>query len=203
MFLAVFDFDNTMIDHRMDINICVQPLLYPDGNLTPELKNILREYGWDSFVREIFRTLYLQGVSKEEILERFRALKLVNGMKELFAEIKSLGGDIIVISDGFNVNIQETLDHHGVSVDAIFANPSRFSDDGELIIDSPETNSWWKGSCELSGRSMCKGDIMEQYIRDRKLRLYHIRRRWIQRFMRRTKIKIRRFGLSEIRFCSL
>ncbi len=95
-------------------------------------------------------------------------------MKELLLWTKEVGGDIIVVTDSFDVNVREVLDFNGVGegvVDAVFARESRFTEEGELVIEDSESsgnNNERKRRCSISNRLVCKGQALLSYLEEKR-----------------------------------
>ena len=93
------------------------------------------------------------GVTRSEIEECLRNIKVVDGMDSLFEFVTANGGEIVVISASFAANVECGLEGAGLlrHVSAIYTNPSAFSPaTGELVVC--QTNSNDAKPCSISGR---------------------------------------------------
>ena len=157
--LCAFDFDETIIDENSDKYILK---LIPQGKSLPE--NVIHLHsrsGWIEYMSKIFVYLQNIGITKHHILSCLEEIPFVNGLKDLFVNIKNLGGDIIIISDSNSVFINHILKHHNLDnmVSAVFTNKSYF--EGDLLkICGYHEQDW----CSLSTSNLCKGHILKDFI---------------------------------------
>lgn len=87
-----------------------------------------REKGWDAFVPAVFDELHRLDVSPDAILAALGAQKLVDGMAQVLTDVSDAGGEIIIISDSFELNVQQVLVAHQLdaTVQRIYANEAEF-----------------------------------------------------------------------------
>ena len=92
-------------------------------------------------------------------------LELTPNMQDLLEKsVKEMSATIIIISDSNTEFINhilkvKKLDH---LVDRVFTNPAMWNEE-ELLIIEPYHH---QESCKLSSRNLCKGQIMEDYLKD-------------------------------------
>ena len=161
--LLVFDFDHTVIDDNVDTSVCK---LAPGGDIPDAVRSLYSDDGWIEFMGAVFRYLHEHGVSAETIQKHVETLPLSPGMQELFDHIRKVGQyDTIIISDANNVFINCFLEHRRLDslVSQVFTNPAEYSPDGCLMIENYHTQDW----CPLSTVNLCKGHILQEYIRRR------------------------------------
>lgn len=79
--------------------------------------------------------------------------------------LEKQSADIIIISDSNSVFISELLDRAGLHkcIKKVFTNPAHFDEAGKLMVQ-PFTH---QTECRLSRPNMCKGKILEDYIKSR------------------------------------
>lgn len=72
---------------------------------------------------------------------------------------------MIIISDANNLFIKHWLKEHNVlnHVHSILSNPAHFDNNGQLNIEMYHLQNW----CKLSTKNLCKGSILEDYIKKR------------------------------------
>merc|ERR1712080_417342 len=90
-------------------------------------------------------------------------LEFTPNMKVLLEHaVSRLGATIIIISDSNSVFISHILSVQGLTslVDTVFTNPARWTESGLLEI-SPYHH---QETCTLSTKTLCKGQILEEYI---------------------------------------
>ena len=161
--LLVFDFDHTVIDDNVDTSVCK---LAPGGDIPDTVRSLYSDDGWIEFMGAVFRHLHQHGVSAEKIKKHVETLPLSPGMQELFDYIRTIGQyDTIIISDANSVFIKSFLEHQNLDslVSQVFTNPAEYNSDGCLMIENYHTQDW----CPLSTVNLCKGHILQDYIRCR------------------------------------
>lgn len=160
--LVAFDFDHTIIEANSDIVI---RKLIPNNEIPDDIKHLYRSDGWTTYMQEIFKILHRIGISKEKVIQTCHTFEETNGMINLITELKkTLGADIIIISDSNSVFIEEWLKYHNLSrhIDRVYTNPAKFNEEGLLTIQKYHKQDW----CKLSTKNLCKGYILESYIKE-------------------------------------
>ena len=105
--LAVFDFDQTLLEHNSDVAI---QTLAPGGKLPSEVHAVARSKGWTAFVNECLAYFHKNGVQKDDILNFIHGMPYVEGAINMIKKLKNdLNADIIIISDANSIYIQESL----------------------------------------------------------------------------------------------
>lgn len=165
-FLLALDFDNTIVQHRSDRRVNVQPL-FPGSEIPRHLEETRKSLGWDAFLKGCFKELAAIRATREDIAGCFGDVDLVTHMAELIELAERCGGETIVITDSHTANVEAALVAKGLrqKVSRIFANRSWFDEDsGELRFEDDGDNN----RCEISRRAICKGDCLESYLRERR-----------------------------------
>ena len=91
-------------------------------------------------------------------------LQFTPNMQRLLEEaVDSLNATIIIISDSNSEFINHILKERGLSgrVDKVFTNPANWSEEGKLKILPYHHQE----TCKLSTENLCKGQILEDYIK--------------------------------------
>ena len=164
-FLAVFDFDQTLLEQNSDVEI--QKLAPNNGQIPQEIRQIARNEGWTAFVNACLDYLHANDISPDAIIKFIRGMEYVNGAVHLIKTLKNdMKADIIIISDANSVYIEESLDEQGIrdAFSEIFTNPANFTEDGKLVV-TPFSN---QNFCDLSERNLCKGQVLKDYIKEKK-----------------------------------
>ena len=160
--LLVFDFDHTLIDNNCDTYIYK---LAPGGKIPDRLKALYRKDGWTQYMAEIFKYLYENGITKEDLFQCLSEIQLTNGMKDLLNDIPKEKNECIIISDANSVFIDHILYNLGLQhhFKKVFTNPAKFNEEGCLTIEMYHHQNW----CTLSTKNLCKGHILANYIKSR------------------------------------
>jgi len=163
--LLIFDFDHTITDKNTDVEV---QKLAPGGNIpqSSELRGLYSSQGWTQFMGAVFELLHQNNVTQVDILALMSSLEFTDGMETLLKKaVEDLSATIIIVSDSNSIFIQHILEVKNLSdlVDKVFTNPAWW-DNGKLCI----TPFHDQDSCQLSTRNLCKGQIVEDYLRDSK-----------------------------------
>nr|XP_023029762.1 pyridoxal phosphate phosphatase PHOSPHO2-like isoform X1 [Leptinotarsa decemlineata] len=163
--LAVFDFDHTIIHENSDV--AVMNLIDPK-KIPKEIKLLHRSDGWTAFMQGVFETLHKHKIKEENIRKLVETLQEVKGMRELIKELhENLNYDVIIISDSNSYFINTWLDANDMKkyITGVFTNPAHFEND-LLKISMYHLQE----SCKLSTRNLCKGQIMEEFLKEQQER---------------------------------
>jgi len=160
--LLAFDFDHTIIDDNSDTYVIN---LAPNKEIPNEIKNMYSEKGWTHYMRGIFGYLHEHNVTPQQILECMSEIKFSPGMMELLRNLDQTKTEVIIISDSNSVFIEHILDVNGIrdTVSKVFTNPAQFNNHGRLELQMYH----FQESCSLSTVNLCKGDILETFIKER------------------------------------
>ncbi|KAF2905882.1 hypothetical protein ILUMI_00294 [Ignelater luminosus] len=156
--LAAFDFDKTITLENTD---------HVAQDLVP--KHITPKYirnGWTAYMRNIFEILHKEGIDKSIITKAIIDIPPICGMPELIKDLsENLNYDVIIISDSNSYFINVWLKEHKLlnNIKKVFTNPAEFSN-GLLKIEMYHLQDW----CNLSEKNLCKGQILEDYIKAQK-----------------------------------
>ncbi|ESP04317.1 hypothetical protein LOTGIDRAFT_136443 [Lottia gigantea] len=161
--LLAFDFDHTIIDDNSDIHIIN---LAPNGKLPQAIKDQYDDDGWTEYMGTIFEYLHENGVQEENIKQNMAEIKLTEGMEKLLDLAKGDKYDSIIISDSNSHFIECILENFKLSsvFSKVFTNPASFDDKGCLKIKFYHKQDY----CSLSTINLCKGRILQDFIKDRK-----------------------------------
>ena len=160
--LVAFDFDHTLIDNNSDTYI---NKLAPGHKIPEDVKSLYRKDGWTLYMREVFKFLHSNGISKDDILTCLEEIKLTDGMRDLLMGVPRGSTEFIIISDSNSLFIDHILRHLGLRdlFQGIFTNPAKFDESGCLGIQMYHLQDW----CSLSTKNLCKGTILANYIKSR------------------------------------
>lgn len=162
-FLAVFDYDHTIVQENTDI--VVRDLI--DSSVIPnEVKQLYRSSGWINYMQAIFDLLHKHGKTKDQIHEAIRSIPETPGMKQCMKKLTDNAFEVIVISDSNSVFIDTWNRDHRIAdyISTIFTNPARFDANGHLCLQPYHHQEY----CSISSENLCKGQIMEDFIAERK-----------------------------------
>ncbi|XP_043272960.1 pyridoxal phosphate phosphatase PHOSPHO2-like [Venturia canescens] len=160
--LVAFDFDHTVVNGNTDT--VIRNLLKDEEALT-NLEKTYHNECWTVYMRQIFECLHKSGVTKKDIENAISTIQPVDGFPSLMEKLHSQNVEIIIISDSNTFFIKHWLEHQKLNqtVKEVFSNPASFDDTGLLMIDMYHMQDW----CKLSEINMCKGHILEDYIKRR------------------------------------
>ncbi|XP_066994830.2 pyridoxal phosphate phosphatase PHOSPHO2 [Anabrus simplex] len=160
--LVAFDFDHTIINKNSDL---VVRDLIPSEKIPTEVKELYRSDGWTLYMQKIFDLLHSNGVTRDQIQSSVKSIPVTPGFDKLLSLLKQETSDVIIISDSNSQFISDWLVDHSLdnTVSQIFTNPAHYDSDGCLKIEMYHTQDW----CELSSKNLCKGYILESYIKEK------------------------------------
>lgn len=159
--LAVFDFDHTIIDDNSDTAVMK---LVDKSKFPPEHKELHKVDGWTAFMQGVFDVLHQNNVMEADIAKLIKNIPAVKGLKELILELHdNMDFDVIIISDSNTYFINLWLKENDLAskILKVFSNPAKFNEKGLLTIKMYHVQD----SCKLSTRNMCKGMIMDDFIK--------------------------------------
>jgi len=158
--LLALDFDNTVVNTNTDME--VQTLA--GRPLPEEIRKMFSDQCWTDFMQAVFVFLHENGVKSSDIRHRMESVRFAEGMQELMRAAGSLDHvETIIISDANTFFIETILDHNQLKIRKIFSNPAEFDTDGCLRIRYFHEQNW----CQLSEKNMCKGQILDEYVKSR------------------------------------
>lgn len=161
--LVAFDFDHTICDGNTDV---VARKLLPEERIPKDVKDLYKSSGWIAYMDRIFGLLHENSIDAQQIENAIVNIPPVPGMDTLLYTLFALGHEIVIISDSNSIFIDcwlksKYLDH---IVTRIFTNPARYNSDGRMQVDRYHTQH----SCELSSVNLCKGQVLMDYVRERR-----------------------------------
>ncbi|KAK0084118.1 hypothetical protein PV325_007608 [Microctonus aethiopoides] len=161
--LMCFDFDQTIVQENTDVVAC--NLLPKDQIEATKVLYSNCNRSWTIYMRKIFELLHSCGINREAIENNINSTPATSGFEELLKNLHSHNCEIIIISDANSIFIEGWLNHHKLNhtVTKIFTNPSWFDDKGLLNIKEYHYQDW----CQLSEQNLCKGYVLENYIKER------------------------------------
>ncbi|XP_049776802.1 pyridoxal phosphate phosphatase PHOSPHO2-like [Schistocerca cancellata] len=160
--LVAFDFDHTIADQNTDI--VVRDLL-PREKITDDVTKLYRSDGWTAYMQKIFFLLHENGIKPEAIEEAVEKIPVTAGVDKLLKFLHQTNNEVIIISDSNSVFIRKWLEATclNYTVRKVFTNPAHYDDNGCLRIQMYHIQDW----CELSTKNLCKGHILEEYLKER------------------------------------
>ncbi|CAL7944677.1 unnamed protein product [Xylocopa violacea] len=160
--LIAFDFDHTIANDNTDI---VARKLLPKEKLPDSVKDLYRSNGWITYMGKIFELLHSNSIDIKQVKNAIANIPIVPGIDTLLKELHSRGCEIIIISDSNTLFINEWLKSKNLTyaIAEIFTNPAQIDDTGLIKLDMYHVQN----SCKLSTVNLCKGQILEDYIKKR------------------------------------
>ncbi|XP_015509536.2 pyridoxal phosphate phosphatase PHOSPHO2 [Neodiprion lecontei] len=159
--LVAFDFDHTIVNDNTDI---VVRKLLPEQKLPESVRGMYRSDGWTAYMQRIFELLHANCINQTQINAAIDNIPAVNGMEDLLERLHKSNCDIIIISDSNSIFIERWLKNKKLShtISRVFTNPAKYDDNGLLKIEMYHLQDW----CELSTKNLCKGHILQNYIKE-------------------------------------
>ncbi|KAI9358627.1 putative phosphatase-domain-containing protein [Zopfochytrium polystomum] len=153
--LVALDFDYTVVDSDSDHWVL--------ETLAPRMKEMIRELTktmqWTDLVDHCLGKLHEEDhVTRQQLVDTLATIPFSPAMLEVFQLVKSVGGDIIIISDANTFFIEEILKAKNARqyVSEIVTNPCAFDDAGRLRVRRRVTSP--PHGCDLlCAVNLCKG----------------------------------------------
>ncbi|XP_076348688.1 pyridoxal phosphate phosphatase PHOSPHO2-like isoform X3 [Tachypleus tridentatus] len=161
--LVALDFDHTIIDANSDTYIAK---LAPGGMIPEEIEALHKPDGWTKYMQQVFLFLYQNEVQPQNVLDCLSEISFTPGMRELLLLLSSSNRfEIIIISDSNSMFIDHILKVGQVAhtVSEVFTNPAYFDQSGRLHVKEFHVQD----RCTLSSKNLCKGEILQLYIKKR------------------------------------
>ena len=168
-YLAIFDFDYTVVDDNTDTcywNLikkeCKQPLIQQFNN---------EELTWHQLLNKLMPLL-----SWNDIIHEIQSIELTPGMRSLFDYLKQTDSLICIVSDSNTEFINKILEKQGLTdyVTEIHTNGIKLPKEGSQKVSNPEVityekafeSSCGKRDCDNSCNKnhMCKGSVVQQLV---------------------------------------
>lgn len=154
--LAVFDFDDTIVNRNSDIVAC--------DKISPEsLKPDSTTYhnNWTGYMQKVFDTLKSIGVSAQQVLNAVSLILPVEGIPKLIRLLNKNNVEIIIVSDSNSLFIRCWLEKNELSdmISCVYTNPAKI--DGDLIKIEPYG---MQTTCNRCTKNMCKNAIVKEHI---------------------------------------
>ncbi|XP_017775435.1 PREDICTED: probable phosphatase phospho2 [Nicrophorus vespilloides] len=161
--LAAFDFDHTIVEGNSDI--VVRDLISKES-IPDSVRKLYKNDGWTAYMQGIFELLHLQGHKESVIAKVVGEIPATKGISELIHKLKEENYDVIIISDANSFLINTWLEHNNLKdcIHKVFTNPAKFVN-GLLKIEMYHLQQ----DCKLSTKNLCKGKILEDFIKGREL----------------------------------
>ncbi|XP_076625500.1 pyridoxal phosphate phosphatase PHOSPHO2 [Colletes latitarsis] len=161
--LVAFDFDHTITNDNTDV---VARKLLPQEKLTDSVKELCRSSGWIAYMAKIFELLHSNYIDIKQIERAIVNIPPVPGIEKLLRELHSNGYEIIIISDSNTLFISDWLKSKKLDhiIAQVFTNPAKLDDNGVIRLDMYHVQDF----CKLSTVNLCKGQILESYIKKRR-----------------------------------
>lgn len=154
--LAIFDFDQTIINDNSDI--VARNIIHP-FNLIPNSKNFQNR--WTQYMQQVFDTMKNINISTEQIMDAISLISPVKGMPELLRALHENNIDIIVASDSNSLFIHNWFKHNKLSgvLSCVYTNLANI-EDGRITIKPYASQTL----CDRCPMNMCKGTIIKEHI---------------------------------------
>nr|CAD7586338.1 unnamed protein product [Timema genevievae] len=161
--LALFDFDHTLV--HGDTTTILEGILQEGEDVSD--KKIIHSLSKDAvkMMNDQYCDLHSKGVKHEQLREKLSEIRITECMEDLVKFLKNYNTEIVILSDLNTILINDWLRIWNLEpyIDKVISNPSTISNDGCLLVQPFRDQN----HCTLSYKSLCKGDEMEDYIKER------------------------------------
>jgi pyridoxal phosphate phosphatase PHOSPHO2 len=159
--LAVFDFDNTIID--LNVYFLVDDLL--KQNIPDNLNEIHDKYGWIERMNSLFES---NSLNKEKINNILNKILIDAKMKKFLKILHDNGYETIIVSDNNSYFINYILEHNNVReyVKKMYTNEGYFSENGSFqLIGLNEViyGENYRFDCNI-GLNKCEHNICKRLV---------------------------------------
>lgn len=183
--LAAFDFDHTVIDVNSDIyidRILIEKSSSSsneDNNTSKTTTKRLRYPSeidahrvWTHRMDAVFAYMHANGVTRDELTTCVRSIRIESSMCETIRRLKSLGFELIVVSDANSVFIDEILRANELAecFTRVYTNQAQFDESGRLRVRPFEDDFGaivGREGCacpNVCSANMCKGSILKFHL---------------------------------------
>ncbi|KAJ3318782.1 hypothetical protein HDV06_007033 [Boothiomyces sp. JEL0866] len=161
-YLAVFDFDFTVIDEDSDRYI-VQSLSQP---LYESMKDLQKKMQFTELCDKMVGELFDLGFKPEDLKKTLRTIPFNPAMYDIMKLLHERNADIIVISDANTIYIDEISDQYKIKqfISHVITNPAQFDSNGKLSIRKRSEKHDCLNGCAVN---ICKGIELLEYIKSK------------------------------------
>lgn len=169
--LIAFDFDHTICEDNTDV---VARKLLPEEKIPEDVKSLYQSSGWIAYMSKIFELLHSNSIDACRIKNSIINIPPVAGIEALITALHTNGHEIIIISDSNSVFIDCWLRSRKLEriVSRVFTNPAWFDNEGKMRVDMYHIQR----TCQWSTINLCKGQILMDYIKERREQGKHFER---------------------------
>ena len=139
--LVVFDFDETMIDGNIDLQLFD---IIPSAETLPTAQGLRNwhdlEPVWTDYMRRVFTEIHSVGVTEEQVIKRIQKVSLIPEIMKIWRHLSTLKQDqveVLVLSDANTLFISKVLEVQGLDKVAnhVYSNPAWFDVNGQIRIN--------------------------------------------------------------------
>lgn len=177
--LAVFDFDNTIIDVNSDT--FVDRILLRLTNQTEEkyyeypleIEQLTKSHNWTHRMNAVFSYMNSKhSVQPQNIIDCMREIVIKDSMKQLLQHLHSKEFQIIIISDANSIFIQEILLKNNLDYifSKIYTNKAEFCDQTGCLKVQPFNESFnlnqelFNCPTQVCSTNICKGEVLKRHL---------------------------------------
>ncbi|EZA61649.1 hypothetical protein DMN91_008645 [Ooceraea biroi] len=161
--LAAFDFDHTICDDNTDV---VVRKLLSEEKIPEDVKSLYKSSGWIAYMGRIFELLHENNVDAQQIENAVANIPAVAGIATVLTSLRASNHDVVIISDSNSLFIDCWLKSKKLErvVSRVFTNPAWYDGNGMLRVSMYHTQR----SCQLSAVNLCKGQVLTDYVKERR-----------------------------------
>ena len=161
--LAVFDFDNTLVDGNTDTWVL---------DLHPPCRQQMNQqksegHCWTDIMHSIFSVLHKKDVRKQDYESCFKSLQFTEGIKETCDFLKNMNIQSVIVSDSNSYFIEHLLQRDSLQevFSSIYTNPAQWNKDGRLTVERYHSHT-----CGRCPENLCKGEVLKKYLEKQRLK---------------------------------
>jgi pyridoxal phosphate phosphatase PHOSPHO2 len=182
--LAVFDFDNTLINVNSDtyINKLVESKIVA-ANFTDdtslkkfkypsEIEDLYAKFNWTHRMNGVFEYMKREhDIGKNDIINCVGEIRLDDSMIEVIKTLKSHDYELLILSDANTVFIDTILERHGLrsAFSQVYTNAGDFDSTGKLVV-KPFNETFnadaalFNCSTGICASNICKGAVLKDRL---------------------------------------
>jgi pyridoxal phosphate phosphatase PHOSPHO2 len=179
--LAVFDFDNTIINANSDTYIdklVIEKLSQSDQDVKKsfkypsEIEELYNKFNWTHRMNGVFEYMKRNhDITKNDMINCLKEIKLNDSMVALLKALKDYEYELVVLSDANTIFIEEILKNHDLHTDfsKIYTNFGEFNETEQLIV-KPFNETFnpngelFDCSTKICASNICKGAVLRAHL---------------------------------------
>ncbi|RNA23954.1 pyridoxal phosphate phosphatase PHOSPHO2-like [Brachionus plicatilis] len=177
--LAVFDFDNTIIDVNSDT--FVDRVILKQKNESSkkyyeypvEIEQLTKSHNWTHRMNAVFSYMNLKySIQQEQIVNCMHEIFIEDSMKQLIKKLHAHGFELVIISDANSIFIHEILRKNNLDTlfSKIYTNKAEFCATTGCLKVQPfnecfnSNKELFNCSTKVCSTNICKGEVLKRHL---------------------------------------